>query len=221
MLGQLTEFEKTIYNKHLAVSRILKNKPFKRKQDFSDIINTDKHKFLYRISTLFKKHPEVDQDLFFQAPYKLYSDVEYFSLEYFASMRAIKSYTLYKKTLFLQDPDKQIESVKESLCFISNFCIQNKIYFHQYIHHRTTDVFTWMIHYKQNKINLYSLFEFPDLFSSLDQLVEETQKFFIGEFVEQFNNLHSLYNNSTKLKDFLKKAIPSVENFIYKQIKNS
>ena len=73
----VTELEKTIYNKHLAVSRSIKNKPFKIKKDFSDIVGTDKHKFLKRLSTLFKKHSDINFDVFFQAPYRLYPDVEY------------------------------------------------------------------------------------------------------------------------------------------------
>ena len=96
---QITELEKLLYNKHLATSRKLKNKPFKLKGDFSDVIKTDKAKYLKRISVLFKKHPEIDPDVFFSAPYKLYPDVEYFGLDYFSTMRAIKAYTNYKKKL--------------------------------------------------------------------------------------------------------------------------
>ena len=83
MQSQLTELEKHLYNKHLITSRSVKNKPFKVKKDFGDIVDTDKHKFLKRISILFKKHPEINPDIFFQAPYKLYPDVEYFGLDYF------------------------------------------------------------------------------------------------------------------------------------------
>lgn len=220
MENHLTKLERLLYNKHLAVSRSAKNKPFKLKQNFDDIVGTEKHKFLYRIATLFKKHSEIDPDLFFRSPYKLYPDVEFFGLDYFSSMRAVKSYTLYKKTLFLQDPDLQLDHVKQSLSFISNFCIKNKILFHQYKIHKTIDVFSWMIHYKQNKINIYSLFEFSDIMSSTQQLAEDIQKFYLSNFCEKFTELYTLYSNSNCLKPYLKKAYPVVENFIYKQIHN-
>jgi|LakMenEpi03Aug12_release.lakeMendotaPanAssembly.Ray.scaffolds.fasta_scaffold340521_1 hypothetical protein len=216
--NQITDLEKHLYNKHLAVSRSEKSKPFKVKKDFSNIVETDKQKFLKRISTLFKKHPEIDPDLFFRAPYKLYPDVEYFGLDYFSTMRAIKSYTMYKKQMFLQDPDSQVESVKDSLKFIANFCIENNIQFYQYPYHRTSDLFTWMQHYKQNKINIYSVMEFTNVFSSAQSLAEDVRKIFVGEFVERFQQLYINYNNSTNLKSYIKKALPVLSNFVEKQL---
>ena len=85
--NQLPDSEKRIYNKHLAISKTEKNKPFKLKKDFLDIVNTEKHKFLKRIENLFKKHPDLDQDLFFKSPYRLYPDVQYCGLDYFATMK--------------------------------------------------------------------------------------------------------------------------------------
>lgn len=216
--SQLTELEKHLFNKHLAVSRSERNKPFKLKKNFEDVVGTDKHKFLKRISVLFIKHPEINPDLFFKAPYKLYSDVQYFGLDYFSTMRAIKAYTTYKKQVFLQDPDSQIEQVRDSLQFIARFCIENNIYFHQYPHHRNADLFTWMQHYKQNKINVYSVMEFPNIFSSVKSLAEDIQKIFVSEFVEQFQTLYTSYNKSQNLKPYVQKAIPALSNFIERQL---
>lgn len=220
MQNQITDLEKHLYNKHLIVSRSIKNKPFKIKKDFADIVDTDKHKFLKRISTLFKKHPEINPDLFFRAPYELYKDVEFFGLDYYSTMRAVKAYTTYKKQLFLQDPDSQIEQVKESLQFITKFCIENNIFIHQYPYHRSSDLFTWMTHYKQNKINLYVLFEFSDIFSSVQDLAEDVRRFFVSDFVEQFKNLYVLYNNSKVVKPYVKKTIPILNEFVRKKLTN-
>lgn len=216
--NHLTELEKLLFNKHLAVSRSERNKPFRIRKDFTDIANTDKHKFLKRLSVLFQKHPEINPDLFFKAPYKLYPDVQYFGLDYFSTMRAVKAYTTYKKQVFIQDPDSQIEQVKDSLKFIAHFCIENNLYFHQYPYHRTTDLFTWMQHYKQNRINAYSVMEFPNIFSSVKSLAEDIQKIFVSEFVEQFQNLYSSYNKSQQLKPYIQKAIPVLSNFVERQL---
>lgn len=218
MANQLTELEKHLYNKHLAVTRSNGGKPFRLKKDFSDICDTDKHKFLKRLSVLFQKHPEILPETFFQAPYKLYPDVNYFGLDYFSSMRAVKAYTTYKKQIFLQDPDSQLDHIKESLTFISKFCISNNILLHQYSTHQTSDLFSWMTHYKQNKINLYVMFEFPNIFSSMQTFTEDVQRFFVSDFIDQFKSLHNLYNNSTKVKPYLKKAFPVLENFIQREL---
>ena len=218
MPNQLSAQEKLLYNKHLVISRKIKNKPFKLKQDFSDIVDTEKHKHLKRLSIFVNKHPEVDLDVFFSAPYKLYPDVNFFGLDYFSTLRAIKSYTTYKKQLFLQNPDSQFQQVKESLEFITKFCITNKIYFYQYPFHRTADLYTWMIHYKENKINAYSMMEFNNLFASIKQLSEDTQQFFVGRFAEQFQFMYTNYNNSNDLKPYLKKTIPVLAAFVEKQL---
>lgn len=217
-MDNLTDLEKLLYNKHLATSRVCANKPFKIKKNFSDIVNTDKHKHLKRLAILFTKHPDIDFNTFFEAPYKLYSDVSYFGLDYFASMRAVKAYTTYKKMLFLQDPDNQVSSVESSLRFIAKYCIEKRIYLHQYPYQKTADLYVWMKHYKENKINIYSVFEFSNIYSLIKELADDVQKFFISDFVEQFQILRTKYNNSKKLKTYLKKAIPVLNNFVEQQL---
>ena len=216
--NQLTDLEKLIYNKHLAVSRSIKNKPFKFKRDFTDIEDTEKHKYLKRLSVLLRKHPEIELNTFFEAPYKLYPDVKYFGLDYFSSMRAIKSYTIHKKMQFLQDPDTQLESVKKSIQFMANFCIQNKILLHQYPYHKTADLYTWMVHYKENKINVYSMMEFKDIYSAVQTLAEDIRNMFVSNFIEQFRTLYVQYNKSQKLKPFLQKAIGQINNFVNQEL---
>ena len=217
---QITELEKLLYNKHLIVSRIQKNKPFRVKKDFTDIVNTDRHKFLIRLSGLFKKHPEINPDVFFKAPYALYPDVDYFSLEYFSTMRAVRAYTTYKKMIFMQDPDEQLPQIKESLKFIANFCIDHNIQLHQYVTLRNIDSCVWMTHYKQNKINPYSLFEFTDILTSTQSLADDVQQFLIGNFAEKFKSLYINYNSSITVKPYVKKAFPILGEFVRKQILN-
>lgn len=214
MQGQLTDLEKHLFNKHLAVSRGIRNKPFRFRKDFGDLVDTDKHKFLKRISTLFAKHPEIDAETFFKAPYELYPDVQYFDLEYFSTMRAIKSYTTFRKTSFLRDPDSQLDQIKTSLHFIANFCIEQKIYFHQYPYHRSSDLYAWMTHYKENKINIYSMFEFSNIFSLAKELAEDVQLLFVQDFITKFQELFSMYNNSISTKPYIKKAFPILSNFV-------
>jgi hypothetical protein len=218
MQSQLTELEKRLYNKHLAISRSLKNKPFSLRKDFCDIVNTEKHKFLFRIATLITKHPEIDIDLFFKAPYSLYPDVNYFDLEYFSSMRAIKAYTTYKNTIVLQDPDNQLDSIKNSLKFITNFCIETNIHLHQYPYHRTADLYSWMIHYKENKINIFCLFEFSNIFSLIKELPEDIQRLFCFDFVNKFQHFFSLYTNSKQAKPYIKKTFPKLSAFVLENL---
>ena len=75
-----------------------------------------------------------------------------------------------------------------------------------------------MVHYKQNKINLYVLFEFPDIFSSTQALAEDVKHFFVSSFLDQFKALYLQYRNSKILKPYLKKTIPVLNEFVGKKL---
>lgn len=216
----LTDQEQRIYNKHLAISRSVRNKAFRIRKTFEDLGGTDKHKFLKRIATFFNKHKEVDQDLYFESPYKLYPDVQFFDLEYFASMRAVKAYTMYKQQLLLTSPDSQIDHVSGSLRFIAKFCIENKLQFYQYPKHKTGEMYTWMIHYKENKINIYTMMEFPDVHSDVMQLAEDVRMFFVSDFVERFQTMYVQYQTSQQLKKFLVAAHKKLTDWVYDELTN-
>ena len=172
----MTEFEKQIYNKHLAISRSSRNKAFKLKKDFSKFEDDARYLYIKKLSIFFTKYSEVDMDMYFSAPYKLYLDVEYFDLNYFASPRAIKSYSIYKQELEQLSPDKQLDDVKKSLQFIAKYCLKNNISLDKYIYHKNIGIHPeWMYHIKLNNINLYSLMEFPNILDSINELSEEDQ----------------------------------------------
>ena len=60
--------------------------------------------------------------------------------------------------------------------------------------------------------------EFTNIFSSVTSLAEDVQKFFVGQFVEQFKELFTKYKHSTQLKHFVKKMMPILDNFVEKQL---
>ncbi len=136
----ITDLERRIYNKHLAISRSLRDKAFKLKQDFTDFHNDPKYIHIKRLSIFFTKYPDVNMDTYFMAPYKLYTDVQYFDLSYFASPRAIKTYTIYKQQLLQESPDSQIQDVKDSLRFLVHYCLKNNIQLHDYVYHKEKSI---------------------------------------------------------------------------------
>ena len=152
----MTDFEKQIYNLYLKVSRSAANKPSKRRENFDGFEQDPKYISIRRLTTLFTKHKEIDIHLYFEAPYKIYKDVNFFDLAYYASPRAIKAYTLYKKQIESNDPDSFIDDVKKSLKFIALFCISKKLQLIDYINYTEGLFPVWMEHIKTNQINPYS-----------------------------------------------------------------
>ena len=61
----LTELEKQIYNTHLIASRVVKNKPFKLRQDFTKI-NDKTYILLKKLSLLFEHNRAVNITDFFK-----------------------------------------------------------------------------------------------------------------------------------------------------------
>ena len=215
----MTNLETRIYNTHLAISRSLRNKPFKIKKSFEGFEEDPKYVAIKRLSNFFNRYPDIDMSTYFKAPYKLYTDVEYFDLNYFASPRAIKSYTIYKQLLTKTSPDSQYEAVKESLLFISKFCIQNKIQLHDYLEYKENGAEnSWTYHIKKNQINPYSLMEFDNVSAYINEMAEDTKEFFLGDFGKNFLEYRQKYMNSEKLRPFLAKAFIKLKLFIDKNI---
>jgi hypothetical protein len=156
------------------------------------------------------------------APYKLYSDVQYFDLNYFASPRAIKSYTIYQQQLQQLSPDKQINEIKESLVFISRFCLQNKIQLHDYPDFRLQGIAPeWVYHCKHNKINPYSLMEFTGIFNYINEMAFDEREILLGNFGRNYLDFRTRYNNSKELRNFLSKAFTKLKLFIDKSLNSS
>jgi hypothetical protein len=215
----VTNLETRIYNTHLIVSRTLKNKPFKIKKSFEGFEEDPKYFSVKRLSTFFTRYPDIDMELYFKAPYKLYPDVAYFDLNYFASPRAIKSYTIYKQLLTKSSPDSQYDEVKESLLFICKFCVQNKIQLHDYLEHsENSSENSWVYHIKKNLINPYSIMEFDNVSSYINKMPEDTRELFLGDFGKNFLDYRQKYINSDKLRPFLTKAFIKLKLFIDKNI---
>jgi len=217
----VTDQQKKIYNTHLAVSRHLRQKPFRLRTDFSNI-EPEKILALKKLSTFTFKWPDLNLQDYFAAPYKLYPDVEYFSLTYFASMKAITAYTIYKKQLELQTPDSQIENVKESLSFITKFCVDNKIQLDEYPLYKKNGIEPeWMYHIKRGKITPYAMFEFSNIFSLIQQIPTDERTLLLGNFGQNFLEYRTRYNESKQLKLFLTEAYQKVKFFIDKELNSS
>ena len=179
----MTDLEKRIYNKHLAISKILRNAPFKKREKFDNFEEDLRYIHVKRISVFLAKYPEVNIDEYFTAPYKVYPDVKYFDLAFFSSPRGIKAYSLYRHELALKSPDTQKESVLDSIRFIGLFCLERCIPLDKYVEFRSSSIEPeWMYHVRKNKINFYSLMEFHSYCQLLFQLALSQELFYLIEY---------------------------------------
>lgn len=216
----MTPNEKRIYNTHLVVSRSERGKPFRLRDDFSNFEDDPKYNAVRRISVFAAKYPDIDLNDYFKAPYVLYPDTQYFDLAYFASPRAIKSYTIFKQELEKKSPDSMVEDVKNSLRFIGNFCLKNNIDYTEYTDFVLSGLAPeWMYHIKNRNINIYALMEFPGLLECINKVVEDEQYLLIGPISKNFIDYKNKYHSSLTLRPFLQVAHEKVKFFVDKNLK--
>jgi len=203
----MTFFEKQIYNSFLKVYRSKNKLPFKFRKNFE---NFDAAKMMQvkKLAIFFKKFPHIKMDEYFYAPYSLYPDEKFFDLNYYTSLKATKSYSLYNKKIVFSEPDsnEQLLSIKESLRFILNFCKEKRIDPLNYIYHKTNNEFSFVVHLKEHKVNVYVLLGYVDFEKTFKARDVEILKFILGD--DFFNNLPTF---KTKLLNS-KKALTLVNS---------
>lgn len=216
----ISEFEKHIYNLHLRASRQHCNKPFNYRKDFADI-DPQLERNLKKLTLFFIKHKDIDPINFFNASYKLYSDERYLDLAYFNTLKAIKAYTIHNKNLENLNPDssEQLEFTKSSLLKIYNFCLQNKILIKDYLKHKTNNMYSFLLHLKSREVNLYSLMEFKNLNSCLNDSDLEVLKFMFNDnFLNTVNHFKIRFLNSVKCKQLVIKGLEKLEKKLINEL---
>ena len=202
----MSPFEKNVYNTFLRVSRTAQNKPFRIRKNFKNFEDTDNYLFVKKIAMFLNKYKHVSVDDFFMAPYKTYSDTDYFELKFYTTQKAIKTYSLYVQSLQNADPDSadQIKFTTDSLYFIYQFCRDKNINLSEYIDHKDGPTSSFITHLSQSKVNIYSLFGFNNFEQKMRGNDPDVVKFIIPNIVENLGNFRSRFYSSAKLKDIVK-----------------
>jgi hypothetical protein len=207
----LSDQEKYIYNSYLKYSR--KGQPYTQRKDFSDM-DPNTLAFIKKISLFLSRYPHIKTDDFFKAPFDLHPEDDYPKLQYFTTLSATKSYSIFKKKQENDDPEKQIEHIKEAFRFIGMFCLENKIPLEKYSTHKTGYMLSWLNHYREHRVNPYSLMEINGIFDSLSSLQKDEIELFAKNLNENFVAYKSRYNSSIKTKTLVKEATNKIRNFI-------
>jgi hypothetical protein len=208
--------EKNCYNLHLRISRSLRNEPFKLRKDFNDFENDLKYDYIKRLVVFFNKYNYINVEDFFKAPYVMYKDEKYFSLDYFLTQKAVKAYYLYN--LYLQnlqpDSNEQLEFIKKSLKFILDYCKKENIKIDDYITYKEKDslIYSWVLHIKEHKICIYVLFNFPNFQYILYNIPKDEQELFLSEIINSYATFKMRYNSSKYAKTFIFQGFKKLKN---------
>jgi len=215
----LTAKQKEIYNKHLIISRKSRNKPFKPKENFSDV-TAETSNYLHKIDRLLSKFPNIDLEVYFKAPYMLWPDTEYFPLQYFATQAAIRAFTVYRKNMVEQniDSDQTIKDIKDSLIFIGKFCVSNKITLQQYFVFRSGITYAWMSHVRKGLISPYVIFGFDNIDNLIFSIPEDERDLMLGSFQDKYYNFKESYNKSKIAKNTIVQGLSRIKEWVTKEL---
>jgi len=211
----MTQQEKDCYNTYLSSSRIAKNKPFKYRQNFEDFEKDNPSEYLYikRLCNFFNKYPHVRHAEYFKAPYEIYNKEDYFDLKFFASQKAIKTYSIYMKQKKDQSPDnpEMLDFIKDSLRNIGSYCIHNNIQLDQYITHKEGYNYCWLKHLKEYKTCIYPLFYWAEFTDLITNLPADEKDLFLGDMAKHIFTYKTRLNTSTQAKHMIMEGVKRIK----------
>ena len=217
---ELSQFEEHIYNTYLKTQRQQSNKPYKIRKDFKSL-EDHKKVLLKKLSNFFNKFKHIDVEKFFKAPFFVYKDETYFDLQYYTSLKAIKSYTLFQSQQATLDPDtdEQLTNIQHSLLFLNEYCYTNKILLKDYIATTNSAQPVFLIHIKEHKINFYTLFGLTDFWKKFNGLDTDLVKFTIGnELYEYIDTMKVKFFSSQKAQLLVNKVLIKIKNNLEKKL---
>jgi len=216
----MTELEKSIYNKYLAVSRGQQNKPFKLRKDFSDFEENENYVYVKKLGMFFNRFRHIDMDEFFIAPYHIYESGEYFDLSFYVTPRALKVYTIFQTKKQEEPPDSknQLAFIQRSLKFILAFCGDKNIQLSDYISYKTDVTNDFLIHLKERKISVFVVFGLPGAEKILYSLPDDLRQMMFKNIFERIDTFRTRFAASSKAKVLVKEGLKKLQNLTEKQI---
>jgi len=221
-MEKISKTIKDIYNTHLIISRKVKGKPFKPRNDFKDMENDPSFHKWKILEHFFQKFPNINKEIYFKAPYELWKDKDYFAVDFYITPVATRAYTTYKKQLQQQDPDfdESLNYIKESLMFISKYCKQNSINLDEYILERHGSTYTWMKHIRSGLISPYVIFGFNNIDNIVYNTPNDERELLLGEFSNKLYHYKEKYNKSKYAKQLITIGLKKIKIIINPVEKN-
>jgi hypothetical protein len=204
----MTDFQKRIYNSHLAISRKMRDKPFRIRKDFSDMDQTKLDR-LASLERFFNSYNNIKIDDYFSAPYAIFEDDDYFDLDFYLTSKAKKSYSQYMKKIEMDDPDSEssLNRLVDSLKFVKNFCKEKNLTLKEYPLYIEDALPNMIDHLKNHHINMYAL---HSLGVTKIEVENRILDFIFSDFWISFQKTKNKFYLSKKMKEFSKQAIDKV-----------
>jgi len=204
----ISDFQKRIYNSHLAISRKMRDKPFRIRKDFSDMDQTKLDR-LASLERFFNSYQNIKIDDYFAAPYAIFEDDDYFDLDFYLTSKAKKAYSQYMKKIEMDDPDSEssLNRLVDSLKFVKNFCKEKNLTLKEYPLYIEDALPNMIDHLKNHHINMYALHALGVTKIEVENRILD---FIFSDFWISFQKTKNKFYLSKKMKEFSKQAIDKI-----------
>jgi len=207
----LSIYEQNIYNAYLKTTR--RNKGFTPRRNFNEL-DSEKYVLIKKVSKTIRSK-KIDVDLFFKAPYELYSE-KYVPLKFYSTFNAVSTYRKYVEELELTNADHpfNVTRLRESMKYIYQQCADNNIKScKEYLDLQKGIYPNYIIDLKQGNISLYSLIAL-DLCENKIQLEKNIVEFAYKSFYNILSSLRTRFTFSTKIKPLSIKLIKTIDKIL-------
>jgi hypothetical protein len=207
----LSIYEQNIYNAYLKTTR--RNKGFTPRRNFNKL-DSEKYVLIKKVSKTIRSK-KIDVDLFFKAPYELYSE-KYVPLKFYSTFNAVSTYRKYVEELELTNADHpfNVTRLRESMKYIYQQCADNNIKScKEYLDLQKGIYPNYIIDLKQGNISLYSLIAL-DLCENKIQLEKNIVEFAYKSFYNMLSSLRTRFTFSTKIKPLSIKLIKTIDKIL-------
>jgi len=196
-----------IYNLFLEALAEANDRPCKSLLKYEKLDDSKKGA-LEKLEKFFQKHPHLMSRTYFIAPYKIYKDKKFFSLNYFSTVKCMLVCSSYVNLLVSENTDHpdNIRYTTECVKFVLDFCKEKKIKLTDYLNYATVHQPDYLLHLKNKSTNLYTVF-YLEGFAKLLNLPPEEYELYLGDTKDQLNFLHTKYSASKLLKKTINQVI--------------
>jgi hypothetical protein len=213
----MSNLERLIYNTYLKYSRGKLGMPYRVRKHWEGFETSTAFPKVNKLKNFFSRNQNVSIEDFFNAPYTIYPGESGFDLDFYASQKAIKIYSLFLKKQMHQlspDDDFHLKHISKGLKFILEFCRERGIEIDDYIAYKDGVQSSFIVHIKERKISLYNLFgfnQFEKYFYSNDP---DVVRFTLGELYDSLPIYRTKYLASKKAKSLVVLGLKKIKNNI-------
>lgn len=207
----LSSYEQNIYNAYLKTVRL--NKGYTPRRNFNNL-DDEKYVLVKKVSKTLR-NKKIDTELFFSAPYKLYSE-KFVPLKFYSTFGAISTYRKYVEEIELTDADHpfNITRLRNSMKYIYQQCADNNIKScDEYLTLQKGLYPNYILDVKEGHVSMYSLISL-DLCENKIQLEKEVVEFVYKRFYNMLSSLRTRFTFSKKIKPLSIKLIKTIDKIL-------